>query len=529
LWATNLDGPYLHDAVDYLTGAVPDTTTVVRPVLEVSHWYELISPDVGRVEFSDAGGSWVTLEPAYGYPDAAGFTGSSSGWSSVYFDLPPSVMGRVRFVLDADATFADDGWYLDRATLWDGSVVPPRVSLLSAPVDTQLIDGPFVVELEVLDDDALVGVTVTYAAGDGPPVPVAAAPVTGDVWAAEIPGQPPGTVVTWFAEATDGAHVTRFPEAEGADPSFRVYLAAPTGVTVPAGRLVGATLPISWLAPVSPEVPLDYAIWQGEVLARSGVTELDADVPIDPDGAGTIAVSARYAAGEGDRCEPVPFVIEVPRIHEVSPTFGYPGDVLFIDVRGDALYLTDASTASLGSDLTVDAVDVHDVGAATLTVTVSDDATPGPRALGLTGAWGPVTLDGAFTVEPADDAPRIVSVDPPSLAQGETVRFRIEASPGFFETVTVEEAVDLVVADTPERDGDTAVYVTLAAPGGAGVGLHTVVLDDGQRLWTTEVEVTPFRSAVLRSCASAPADLRGGAALVAMAALAVARRRRLTS
>jgi hypothetical protein len=529
LWATNLEGPYLHDAVDYLSGAVPDTTGVVRPVLEIAHWYEITSPDAGRVEFSDSGGPWVTIEPAYGYPDAAGFTGSSAGWSSAYFDLPPSVAGRVRFVIDADATFANEGWYLGGATLWDGSVVPPRVSLVSAPVDTQLIDGPFVVELEVVDDDALVGVTVTYAADDGPPVPVAAAPVSGDVWRAELPGQPPGTVVTWFAEATDGDHVTRFPEAAGADPSFRVYLAAPTGLVVPDGRLVGATLPISWIAPVSPEVPLDYSIWQGDALALAGVTDVVADVPIDPDGAATIAVSARYAAGEGDRCGAVPFVLEVPRIHEVSPAFGFPGEVVFIDVSGDALYLTDGSTASLGSGLTVDAVDVHDVGAATLTVTISSDAAPGPRALELTGAWGPVTLGGAFTVEPADDAPRITSVEPPSLAQGETVRFRIEASPGFFDTVTVEEAVDLVVADTPQRDGDTAVYVTLAAPGGAGVGLHTVVLDDGQRLWTTEVEVTPFRSAVLRSCASAPADLRGGAAIVAVAALAVCRRRRLTS
>ena len=84
-----------------------------------------------------------------------------------------------------------------------------------------------------------------------------------------------------------------------------------------------------------------------------------------------MAVSARFAAGEGDRTEDLPFTLEIPHIVAVSPAVGFPGDVLFIQVQGTGLYITDGqTTASLGAGLTVDDVSVHDVGQATLTVTV---------------------------------------------------------------------------------------------------------------------------------------------------------------
>ena len=63
--------------------------------------------------------------------------------------------------------------------------------------------GPYRVEAEALAGDTIQTVSLSYAIGSGAPSVVPMTPVADPVYRAEIPGQPSGTQVSYFVEASD--------------------------------------------------------------------------------------------------------------------------------------------------------------------------------------------------------------------------------------------------------------------------------------------------------------------------------------
>ena len=52
---------------------------MAEPALVLTHWYSVRSGDTTFVQ-ADSGSGFLTLTPAYGYPDPGGFVGSSGAW-----------------------------------------------------------------------------------------------------------------------------------------------------------------------------------------------------------------------------------------------------------------------------------------------------------------------------------------------------------------------------------------------------------------------------------------------------------------
>ncbi|MCA9571475.1 MAG: hypothetical protein KC656_26740, partial [Myxococcales bacterium] len=270
-WATVLDGPYLHDTLDWLELPTGSLAGATRPTLELRHWYATAAGDGGLLEI-DQGSGWQPFDPYGGYPDPAGFSGASNGWVDTWWDLSGLTPGtRLRLAFRADAAIADDGWFLSRLRVLDGDALPPTLTPVTLPVDTQDLDGPYVVEMDATDDVGVTGVSVWWSADGGAEQEVVATLVTGDRYRAEIPGHPPDTVITWRVEATDGENLATWPSS-GTE-RFRVFLAAPTDLWVELpDRPVVQWLPVSWTAPVSPHAVARFELIQADERATSTST-----------------------------------------------------------------------------------------------------------------------------------------------------------------------------------------------------------------------------------------------------------------
>jgi hypothetical protein len=119
----------------------------------------------------------------------------------------------------------------------------------------------------------------------------------------------------------------------------------------------------------------------------------------------------------------------------------------------------------------------------------------------VSGAQGAFTFPDAFAVFDAASAPRIVSVEPEGVVQGAEVSLEIRANVAFAGPVTVTADDELIPTVEAVVHGDRVV-LGLAATGRARPGVHTLVLDDGERLWSAQVEVLEYRLPSARTCAA---------------------------
>ncbi|MCB9688882.1 MAG: hypothetical protein H6735_27825 [Alphaproteobacteria bacterium] len=518
-WATVLDGPYLHDTLDWLELPTGSLAGATRPTLELRHWYAMDAGDAGLLEV-DRGSGWEPFAPYGGYPDPAGFSGASNGWIDSFWDLSGLTAGtRLRLAFRADAAVADDGWYLSRLRVLDGDALAPSIAPATVPTDTQDLDGPYVVALDVTDDVGVTGVSVWWSADGGAEQEAVATLVSGDRYRAEIPGRAPDTVVRWRAEATDGENVAAWPPS-GTD-DFRVFLAAPTDLAadLPA-RPVTQWLPLSWTTPVSPHAVARYELVQdGTRTTSTAATAVT--VPAEAELDGRFVVRAVYDIDgtevAGDDSAQLDLTYEVPAIDPLDPEQVWQGDQVRLRVEGVSLYLVQgASTLACGEGIDVLLTDIVDAGTAEVLVQVDEEAALGPRDLTVDGPVGRFVFEDALTVGDDLDAPRIARVEPASLPQGAEAPIELQATVPFAGPVTVTVDEDLLVTSEPEVDGDLAT-VSLAASTFARVGAHTLVLDDGRRLWSTTIFVEEVVLGLPEGCGGC-ASTRPGVAVGWLAA-----------
>ncbi|MEZ4319824.1 MAG: fibronectin type III domain-containing protein [Myxococcota bacterium] len=496
VWGTRLAGSYLNDASASLEIPLPDRSGTTRPVLVVEHWYAFAPVDKGLFEV-DSGSGFETVEPIAGYPNVDGYTGSSAGWVQSGLDLTglPST-ARVRMRLIADDAQRGPGWYVRAVRLEDGDPIPPVVTVTSSPEDTQDPTGPYPIEVDIFEDVQIEAASVVWSAGAASGRETLVGSV-GSGFTAAIPGQPAGESVVWSVEVTDCASTT----VVVGDP-FRVFLAAPTGLTGPdQPHVVARSVTLSWAPPDSPHAPLAYeieAVETGRIVGPFAATS--GDVPLVPGEAQDFVVRALYDAGTGDDSEVLSLDVEVPELAGVAPNAVFPGDHVYVELEGRSLYLLGGlSSVSFGNGVGVESFDVRDVNRAVARVAVAPDAAPGERTVVLTGAQGAFAFEGAFSVLDGADAPRIVSVEPGSIVQGEELEVTVVASQPFAGPIAITTDDELLPGGTPSVDG-AVLTVRIAASGRARSGEHDVILDDGERLWSFALDVDEYVVPVRRQC-----------------------------
>ncbi len=523
-WGTALDGVYRHNEESTLTLELPDLAGAERPVLTVDHWYAVSAGDQAVVEVREALGDWTRVEPAYGYPDDDGFVGGVSSWQTSAFDLAglgAALEARLR--LNTDGSTADDGWFVRGITVVDGDPTPPRITPLQEPQDTQDFTGPYPVRMQVEDDQGVIGVELWWSSG-GTATPVSME-AEGDLWYADIPGVPPGTRVRWWVEATDLENLTRHPEDD--DASFRAFLGTPGAPQRVDSSRVAQEVGLRWDAPESPHPVLDYRLWQVGSTTPLVVHRADATLPLVPGLPPSVFVTARYAEGESDPSPVTDLGLSIPSLQGVSPALTWPGERVRVAVDVRDLYLADGlTTATLGAGVSVEAVSVDSVTRMHLDVAVSEQAAPGPRELQINGPTGRAIFPDALVVGDAASAPGILSVEPGTLKQGRAASVTFRASEAFAGPVSLDPGAYVRVTGAPQTDGST-VTVELTPTTAAPLGPYTLILDDGQRFWSADVEIEDYVLPVQSSCSHGGGRL-SGLWLVLTTLLAVRRRKQLT-
>ncbi len=488
VWSTRLERDTLHDSVERLDVALPSTTGFQRPILVLSHAVDLGPGDTARL-WLDTGAGPVPLD-VVGGPAGGVFTGAMGSMESG-IELPPLPQGGVlRFELQTDGAGAGPGWTIYRLALYDGDPIPPRIERVASPTDTQDLLGPHRIEVSIVEDVALLDVSVRV--DDGAGVQVFPMVEQGGTHVVDLPAFPPDTTVSWSVEARDcntGSVLQGEP--------FRVYLAAPTDLVGPTDpRAVGTQATLAWSAPVSPW-PVEYyrveAVDTGEQHTSSDTAVI---VPLRSGPPQRFRVRARFhtpfGSVFGDPSEVLALQVEVPELLALEPGAGFPGERLYVEVTGRSFYLLEGvSSLGLVPDLEVVELDVRDVDRARALVAIPDDAPPGPRDLRVLGPRGVFDFSGVFQVNDARDAPRVVAVEPPSLVQGAEAEVRFVASVPYGGPIRMVVDDDLIVASDPVAEGED-LWVRLVAIGGARPGPHTVVIDDGRRLLSATLEVDPY-------------------------------------
>jgi hypothetical protein len=505
LWGTNLSGNYLHDTTDWLEVPLPDLSGVAEPTLLLEHWYAVRPGDSALVELDG-----VVVEPAGGYPDALGFVGTSGAMVEHVWDLEgQGDSPTVRLLFAADAAQADAGWFLKTVSVWDGDLVVPTIVGVTEPQDTQLLDVPYLVEVDVTDDRELSAVNLWIDDGSA----LSVLPMAGDGarYSAFIPAEPPGTTISWWVEASDGENTALYPPDSVR--SFRVYLAAPTGLvaTPPEGRPVATSVELDWQPPDTPHPVLGYQVRREDVLIPVATVEgPPVEIGLEGDAPQRFFVTATYEEGAGDPSEILELDIEVPALQLVEPEVAYQGEELYVRLQGQSLYLLQSeATLALGPDIEVLTLEVRDANTATARVRVSESAAPGPVDLVL----GEFVFEDRFVVRDGADAPHIARLEPASLLQAETLLVEIESTELFAAIPSIGTDDELLVTSAVSVEGKVARFELTAAPR-ATPGPHTLSIDDGERLYTVDIEVTEVRAQVGGGCGcNQTAPLQGITAL----------------
>jgi hypothetical protein len=487
-------------------------------MIVLEQWYDIAEGDAAVLEVREIGASgWVRLEPVFGYPAPDGFAGEYRAWHEAVFDLTPvSAPEVVRLRLETDSRNAADGWFLRGFELYDGDVMPPRITLLEAPIDTQDVSGPYEVVVQIEEDGFVEDATLWWSAG-GAASPLAMVEA-GDHWSAAIPAVVPGTVVSWYVEASDGENLGRYP-TEGAE-SFRVFLAAPGAPVRLDTQRVGQSVELRWDPPVSPHAVLGYFLWQEGASVAWAVESSEATLVLDPDLPTAVFVVAEYDVGTGDQSPTTSIEIAVPSLVELRPQAVFPGDHVRLTLDTRDLYMVAGEvTVSLGEGVRVDLVSVEDVGRAVLDVVVDGAAFPGERLLEVSGPQGDGVFEAALVVGAAADAPQVVSVSPKTLTQGRESIVTVTASVAFAGPVTIDAGEYMQLTSAPVTVGSTVV-VGLTPSTRAPLGENQLVIDDGLRLWTTSLVVEDYVIPVQSGCS------HGGTSALGLTLLALVCTRR---
>lgn len=491
LWGTNLDGNHFNDAVDTLEIPLPDLGTAGAPVLVLEHWYDLSAGDNGTVQI-DSGGGWVTVQPVYGYPHPSGFVGTSIDWerhSILLADYGASP--RLRLVLDADVFQAADGWYLRSVTVYDGDATPPQIAPVLVPVDTEDLAGPYRVVMSIDDEAVVASASLDVAVNGGAATAHVMSDIGGGLWEGFIPGVGAGSLVAWQAVASDGENEARWPEDEVAE--FSVQLPRPTGLQGPSGRIVAATVPLSWRPPNTAHEVTGYLV--EELGSDEPPTELSAPggaIPVDPEADHVFTVRAVYAVGVSPPSDPLALDVSVPLLTDIAPGGGFQGDTVYVELHGQDLYLhSDFTDVSFGLGVRVDNLAVLDANALTAVVTIDPDAATGFRDATVTGAHGGTVFPDAFLIGDGALLPRIIDVKPGVIHQAETRSLTVTAAEPFAGGVTVDPGPGLIVTSDVVVEGAVATFELLAL-GTAATGERLMVLDDGSRLWPARLDVREY-------------------------------------
>lgn len=521
-WATLLDRDYFNDGDDYLTFPTLDLTGASRPVLGLAHWYDIDEGgDAGLVERWD-GAAWQPLEPVYGYPTDAGFTGASDGWVEDWFDLDGvSDASLLRLAFHADASGARAGWYLGLARIEDGDPVPPLVVYTLLPEDTQDVEGPYAVAARIVDDLGAVSAELRWSDGVDEGTAPLAVEADGETWDGELDGVEPGTELCWWIEATDGDNL-----ATGETACFSVRLPAPGPPAVAADRPVGAAVPLAWEPPEDPLYPvLGYVVYRdGEPVAWPVDPEVELPVSAERH---EVVVSAVFDTPRGDRegepSEALELETAIPAVVDLSPAEVWQGERVHLAVTARYLLLGAEGVAELDAGEGVEVVDteVLDVDRAVFTVEVAADAATGARALTLTGGAGSATLEDALTVLDGADRPALLAISPDAAEQGEALTLEISASEPPEASPTVDLGDGIIVGGI-EVDGAT-IRVEATVEADAPVGLHPVTVDDGRRvLGGVELRVRDRAAPPEPVCGCAAGGSRAPTALALLSLLAAA-------
>ncbi|HEX6790536.1 MAG TPA: S8 family serine peptidase [Candidatus Krumholzibacteria bacterium] len=248
-WATKLNGNYSASSNSKL-----DTPPIVVPsskpyaLMSFWHWYDTEQDyDGGNVKISTNGGStWTLLTPDIGYngtgkPTNAGipnekcFSGHNQKfWQKATVNLTPyrgqSVLLRFHFGSDGSVHYS--GWTVDDVLLEavDDTAGPTFVSR-TMPASTLDTTGPYTVKATVVDALSGVGsVVLRYSTNGGASYTAVAMSPTANPneYSGNIPGQPTGTRVKVYLEATDVASNSSLDPA-GAPATTHQFGILPTG------------------------------------------------------------------------------------------------------------------------------------------------------------------------------------------------------------------------------------------------------------------------------------------------------------
>ncbi len=161
VWGTNLAGDYSNSA-DWSLVTPTFSVTSPSPTLSYWHWYDIEGYwDGYNVKMSkDGGATWQIIDPTGGYPYSSvsswnagipgepAFSGSSSGWEQVTFDLTglvsPGDQVMFRFHFGSDGSVTYPGVYVDDVTVCGMTLgVPGDVSVVSSSINPgdQIIGG----------------------------------------------------------------------------------------------------------------------------------------------------------------------------------------------------------------------------------------------------------------------------------------------------------------------------------------------------------------------------------------------------
>jgi hypothetical protein len=504
-WATVLSGVYLNDTVDYLQLPDVDLVGADHPVLAFLHWFD-IDPDGdgGWVEIWDGNG-WVQREPIYGYPTSTGWTGASPGWTESWVDLSGlSNASSVRLAFSADAKVSRAGWYVDNVRIEQGDVAPPQVEATTLPEDTQDLEGPYAVSASVIDDLATPTAMLVWWTEDDPTTQTTAMVDEGeDVYTGQIPAAEPGSRVYWTITASDGTNEVSLTDGPY---SFRVYLAAPTDLAGPSGRVVDNQAELTWTEPSAPYPVSSYLVYRdGDVVAETTDPAATVDLFGDND---LFEVSAIFdtplGLREGDSSDVLEIVASIPTVTAISPSSAYQGDELRIDVQGAYLLFTDSdATIDLGDGVTVVDVDVVDVDLARFTVCLDEGAEIGLRDLVVLSGDTSATVEAAFEVIDGANRPSLTGIEPDSARQGDHLTIVLQTSNDLNDTPTLDLGEGVVV-EALSWSG-TSVTASLAILPDAPLGDRDVRLDDGLRvLGGASFRVRDYAPPPATACASAP-------------------------
>jgi hypothetical protein len=487
-WATRPTGNYLNDATEALSLPGLDLSNAARPVLSITHWFDMDQTgtgDAGWIEIQNEG-EWSRIEPVMGYPSSEGFSGPSEGWQVDWFVLEGVTNASdIRLVFAADSAVARSGWYISDLSLEDGDPIPPVVSGVVEPGDTQDVEGPIVVEASVRDDLQVDQVAIHWAADGASAKSRVMERVSGDTFRGEIPGMDPATRVEWWITATDGENNTQWPVDHAAN--YRVYLAQPTDLRAPAlrpdGSVAAQTLNLEWDAPDSPHSVTGYRVFRNmrsiaNTVEPSGAIDLVRDEQ-------RLTVQAEFDTPEGTFLGDMSAGLEIfallPSMTEMRPDHGWQGDMLRVTVTGENLFFSaDSIALDLGEGVDTLRVELIDANSALFTIQIAETAPVGEREAILFDGTKTLYTGIDFSLGDGTDRPKLLKVSPSRIRQGQNTTVSIQANVPMGANPIVDLGVGIFVDDV-RVEGDW-VHLNIASASTTPLGDHNITIDDGTRV-----------------------------------------------